>query len=220
MRSSSARSLSVPVVTLNPQARSAPTSGGESGVCVGLDLEQGVLNCPCNQPPGLRAALRRARTTRRGNASSGARDRVRGQCPEGRIEQQEALGRYARARRLTVPVYVYPREDGSRFEIEQRITEDSLLGCPTTGQRVERVLQPFTPRFRGHRVLLDGPPQAIPAGFPDPSPSGWRCRRARRWSAIATAGDSPSACSLAIRTRCCSSTRSRASAPRRLIASV
>ncbi len=48
-----------------------------------------------------------------------------------------------------MPVYVYRREDGSRFEIEQRITEDSLVSCPTTGQKVERVLQPFTPRYRG-----------------------------------------------------------------------
>jgi predicted nucleic acid-binding Zn ribbon protein len=46
-------------------------------------------------------------------------------------------------------VYVYRREDGSRFEIEQRMTEDSLVSCPTTGQKVERVLQPFTPRYRG-----------------------------------------------------------------------
>jgi predicted nucleic acid-binding Zn ribbon protein len=46
-------------------------------------------------------------------------------------------------------VYVYRRQDGSTFEIEQRITEDSLMSCPTTGQRVERVLQPFSPRYRG-----------------------------------------------------------------------
>ena len=51
--------------------------------------------------------------------------------------------------RLTVPVYVYRRQDGSTFEIVQRITEDSLVMCPTTGQKVERVLQPFTPRYRG-----------------------------------------------------------------------
>ena len=50
---------------------------------------------------------------------------------------------------LTVPVYVYRRQDGSTFEIEQRISEDSLVRCPTTGQTVERVLQPFTPRYRG-----------------------------------------------------------------------
>ena len=51
--------------------------------------------------------------------------------------------------RVTVPVYVYRREDGSTFEIAQRITEDSLVSCPTTGQKVERVLQPFTPRYKG-----------------------------------------------------------------------
>ena len=48
-----------------------------------------------------------------------------------------------------MPVYVYRREDGSTFEIEQRITADRLVSCPTTGQKVERVLQPFTPRYRG-----------------------------------------------------------------------
>jgi predicted nucleic acid-binding Zn ribbon protein len=37
----------------------------------------------------------------------------------------------------------------ARPEIEQRITEDGLVGCPTTGQKVERVLQPFTPRYKG-----------------------------------------------------------------------
>ena len=48
-----------------------------------------------------------------------------------------------------MPVYVYRRLDGSTFEIEQRITAASLVRCPTTGQTVERVLQPFTPRYRG-----------------------------------------------------------------------
>ena len=48
-----------------------------------------------------------------------------------------------------MPVYVYRRLDGSTFEIEQRITEASLISCPTTGQTVERVLQPFTPRYTG-----------------------------------------------------------------------
>lgn len=57
----------------------------------------------------------------------------------------------ARHRRISadVPVYVYRRQDGSTFEIEQRITENSLVSCPTTGQKVERVLQPFTPRYKG-----------------------------------------------------------------------
>jgi putative FmdB family regulatory protein len=48
-----------------------------------------------------------------------------------------------------VPTYVYRRQDGSTFEVEQRISEDALVTCPTTGQTVERVLQPFTPRYKG-----------------------------------------------------------------------
>jgi predicted nucleic acid-binding Zn ribbon protein len=51
--------------------------------------------------------------------------------------------------RLIVPVYVYRREDGSTFEVQQRMTDDSLVSCSTTGQRVERVLQPFSPRYKG-----------------------------------------------------------------------
>lgn len=39
-----------------------------------------------------------------------------------------------------MPTYVYKREDGTTFELEQRITADSLTHCPTTGQRVERVI--------------------------------------------------------------------------------
>ena len=46
-------------------------------------------------------------------------------------------------------MYVYRRDDGSSFEIEQRMTADALLSCPTTGRKVERVLQPFSPRYRG-----------------------------------------------------------------------
>jgi predicted nucleic acid-binding Zn ribbon protein len=46
-------------------------------------------------------------------------------------------------------VYVYRRRDGSSFELEQRITVDALVRCPTTGQSVERVMQPFSPRYKG-----------------------------------------------------------------------
>lgn len=48
-----------------------------------------------------------------------------------------------------MPVYVYRRRDGSSFELHQPITVDPLALCPTTGQTVERVMQPFTPRYRG-----------------------------------------------------------------------
>ena len=48
-----------------------------------------------------------------------------------------------------MPVYVYRRRDGSTFETEQRMAEDALVECPTTGQSVERVLQPFAARYTG-----------------------------------------------------------------------
>lgn len=38
-----------------------------------------------------------------------------------------------------MPTYVYRRADGTRFEHQQRITEDALTVCPTTGQPVTRV---------------------------------------------------------------------------------
>ena len=39
-----------------------------------------------------------------------------------------------------MPTYVYRREDGSTFEVNQRITEDPLTVDPETGQKVERVI--------------------------------------------------------------------------------
>lgn len=39
-----------------------------------------------------------------------------------------------------MPTYEYKREDGSTFEIDQRITEDALKVCPTTGQPVKRLI--------------------------------------------------------------------------------
>ena len=48
-----------------------------------------------------------------------------------------------------MPVYVYRRPDGSTFELEQRITAVALASCPTTGQSVERDMQPFSPRYKG-----------------------------------------------------------------------
>lgn len=39
-----------------------------------------------------------------------------------------------------MPTYTYRRADGTTFDIEQRITEDALGTCPTTGQPVTRVI--------------------------------------------------------------------------------
>ena len=48
-----------------------------------------------------------------------------------------------------MPVYVYRRGDGSSFEFAQRITADALVCCPTTGQGVVRVMQPFSAHYKG-----------------------------------------------------------------------
>jgi predicted nucleic acid-binding Zn ribbon protein len=59
-------------------------------------------------------------------------------------------------------VYVYRRRDGSTFELEQRITVDALVICPTTGQAVERVMQRFSPRYTGAGFYSTDHPKATP----------------------------------------------------------
>jgi len=39
-----------------------------------------------------------------------------------------------------MPTYTYRREDGTTFEVQQKITEDALEECPDTGQDVERII--------------------------------------------------------------------------------
>jgi len=39
-----------------------------------------------------------------------------------------------------MPTYVYKREDGYTFEINQKMSDEPLTKCPTTGQNVKRVI--------------------------------------------------------------------------------
>lgn len=39
-----------------------------------------------------------------------------------------------------MPTYVYRREDGTTFEVFQRISDEPLTTDPETGQKVERVI--------------------------------------------------------------------------------
>lgn len=39
-----------------------------------------------------------------------------------------------------MPTYEYKREDGTTFEIIQNISDDALTICPTTGQKVRRII--------------------------------------------------------------------------------
>lgn len=49
-----------------------------------------------------------------------------------------------------MPTYIYQREDGSTFEIKQSIKDLSLEVCPTTGQKVQRIIQPAGLSFVGN----------------------------------------------------------------------
>ena len=70
-----------------------------------------------------------------------------------------------------MPVYVYRRADGSIFELEQRITVSALANCPTTGQRVSRVMQPFSARYKGAGFYSTDDRRAPPSD-PRPDPAG------------------------------------------------
>ena len=39
-----------------------------------------------------------------------------------------------------MPTYTYKREDGTTFDLQQKISADALTTCPTTGQAVKRVI--------------------------------------------------------------------------------
>jgi predicted nucleic acid-binding Zn ribbon protein len=48
-----------------------------------------------------------------------------------------------------MPIYVYERPDGSRFEIRQGFNDESLTTDPETGVPVRRILQPAPVIFKG-----------------------------------------------------------------------
>ncbi len=39
-----------------------------------------------------------------------------------------------------MPTYEYKREDGSTFEVIQKMSDAPLSTCPTTGQKVKRII--------------------------------------------------------------------------------
>lgn len=48
-----------------------------------------------------------------------------------------------------MPVYTYRREDGTTFEQKQSFADDPLDVCPTTGQKVVRIVQTPGIIFKG-----------------------------------------------------------------------
>ena len=47
-----------------------------------------------------------------------------------------------------MPTYVYEREDGDRFEIVQKISDEPLELCPETGQKVKKI-----PSWQGSAMI-------------------------------------------------------------------
>lgn len=48
-----------------------------------------------------------------------------------------------------MPMYTYRREDGTTFDYRQKFLDDPLTVCPTTGQKVVRVVQAAGIIFKG-----------------------------------------------------------------------
>ncbi len=48
-----------------------------------------------------------------------------------------------------MPMYTYRREDGTMFEYRQKFLDNPLTVCPTTGQKVVRVIQTPGIIFKG-----------------------------------------------------------------------
>lgn len=80
-----------------------------------------------------------------------------------------------------MPTYEYRREDGSVFQLQQKMSDDALKTCPDTGMSVERIIS------GGGGVIYKG--------------SGWYVKDYKNGSssseptASASASDSASSCS-------------------------
>ena len=48
-----------------------------------------------------------------------------------------------------MPIYLYEREDGTQFETIQKFSDDPLATCPTTGQKVKKLMAPSAFHLKG-----------------------------------------------------------------------
>jgi len=48
-----------------------------------------------------------------------------------------------------MPTYEYEREDGTRFDVIQRMTDPVIDKCPLTGQKVKRLINNANLHFKG-----------------------------------------------------------------------
>ncbi len=59
-----------------------------------------------------------------------------------------------------MPVYTYRREDGTTFDYKQKFLDEPLQTCPTTGQKVVRVIQSPGIIFKGSGFYVNDSKQA------------------------------------------------------------
>jgi putative FmdB family regulatory protein len=48
-----------------------------------------------------------------------------------------------------MPLYEYEREDGTKFEVMQKLADSPLETCPETGQKVRRLISAVPSHFKG-----------------------------------------------------------------------
>ena len=48
-----------------------------------------------------------------------------------------------------MPIYEYEREDGTRFELIQKMSDEPLASCPDTGQKVKRLISESAFHLKG-----------------------------------------------------------------------
>jgi putative FmdB family regulatory protein len=68
-----------------------------------------------------------------------------------------------------MPVYTYRREDGTTFDIQQKFLDEPLILCPTTGQKVVRIIQAPGIIFKGSGFYVNDSKSASKSRISSPS---------------------------------------------------
>lgn len=71
-----------------------------------------------------------------------------------------------------MPVYTYRREDGTTFEFRQKFLDDPLENCPTTGQKVVRIVQNPGVIFKGSGFYVNDSKDASKRSLSTPAKNG------------------------------------------------
>jgi len=73
---------------------------------------------------------------------------------------------------MPMPVYTYRREDGTTFDIRQKFLDDPLETCPTTNQKVSRVIHAAGIIFKGSGFYVNDNSKATNPASPSKNGEG------------------------------------------------